>query len=190
MCNVLFSPYISSCLIGCWLSDPINNLYGRRGTIFGAAIFCTLSVIGSAFAQTWPQLLVRTYPSEAVGALYIFLTKFLFQICRLLLGLGMGIKASTVPIYAAENTPASIRGGLVMSWQMWVCAKAIYRSKFANLIQTIRVRLRLESFWVQRLISLCTKPGQLPGGFNLDLRLSRQFRQQLGFTCVLESRIL
>jgi hypothetical protein len=31
----------------------------------------------------------------------------------------MGPKATTVPVYAAENTPASIRGGLVMSWQMW-----------------------------------------------------------------------
>ena len=42
------------------------------------------------------------------------------QICRLLLGLGMGPKATTSPVFAAENTPASIRGGLVMSWQLWV----------------------------------------------------------------------
>jgi hypothetical protein len=42
------------------------------------------------------------------------------QITRLLLGIGMGAKACTVPVYAAENTPASIRGGLVMSWQLWV----------------------------------------------------------------------
>ena len=48
-------------------------------------------------AQTWEQLFVT----------------------RLLLGFGMGSKASTVPIYAAENCPAAIRGGLVMSWQMW-----------------------------------------------------------------------
>lgn len=31
----------------------------------------------------------------------------------------MGIKASTVPIFAAENSPAPIRGALVMSWQLW-----------------------------------------------------------------------
>ena len=42
------------------------------------------------------------------------------QVCRLLLGLGMGPKATTSPVYAAENTPANIRGGLVMSWQVWV----------------------------------------------------------------------
>ena len=32
----------------------------------------------------------------------------------------MGPKASTSPVYAAENVPANIRGGLVMCWQMWV----------------------------------------------------------------------
>ena len=42
------------------------------------------------------------------------------QVCRLLLGLGMGPKATTSPVFAAENTPANIRGGLVMSWQLWV----------------------------------------------------------------------
>jgi hypothetical protein len=38
--------------------------------------------------------------------------------CRLLLGVGMGAKASTVPIFAAENSPASIRGALVMSCEL------------------------------------------------------------------------
>jgi MFS family permease len=54
-------------------------------------------------------------------------------ICRLLLGVGMGAKASTVPIYAAENSPASIRGALVMSWQMWT-AFGIFLGFCANLV--------------------------------------------------------
>jgi MFS family permease len=86
-------------LIGCWLSDPINNWYGRRGVIFFSAHFCIWPVIGSAFCETWVQQLA----------------------CRLLMGIGMGVKASTVPIYAAENSPASIRGALVMSWRMFPC---------------------------------------------------------------------
>ncbi|KAK4241198.1 putative polyol transporter 1 [Achaetomium macrosporum] len=90
-------PYIGSAFIGCWLSDPINNWLGRRGVIFVSAHFCIWPVIGSAFCHTWPQQLA----------------------CRLLMGIGMGVKASTVPIYAAENSPAAIRGALVMSWQMW-----------------------------------------------------------------------
>lgn len=36
-----------------------------------------------------------------------------------MLGLGVGPKSSTVPVYAAECAPAPIRGALVMMWQMW-----------------------------------------------------------------------
>jgi len=91
------APYIASAFFGCWISDPLNHFFGRRGTIFFAGIFCFLPVLGQAFTQTWEQLFI----------------------CRLLLGIGMGSKGSTVPIYAAENSPPSIRGALVMSWQLW-----------------------------------------------------------------------
>lgn len=33
---------------------------------------------------------------------------------------GMGIKISTIPIMTSETVPAAIRGGLVMSFQLWV----------------------------------------------------------------------
>jgi MFS family permease len=39
---------------------------------------------------------------------------------RILLGIGMGLKEVTVPVFSAENSPTNIRGGLVMSWQVWV----------------------------------------------------------------------
>ncbi|KAI0428179.1 sugar transporter-domain-containing protein [Xylaria sp. FL1042] len=105
------APYIGSALIGCWLSDPLNNYFGRRGTIFISAIFCLITPIGGAVTQNWPQLLIT----------------------RLLLGIGMGIKASTVPIFAAENSPASIRGALTMTWQMWT-AFGIWLGTIANLV--------------------------------------------------------
>jgi len=104
------APYIGTALFGCWLSDPINNWVGRRGTIFFSANFCLWPVLGSAFARDWMELLI----------------------CRLLLGLGMGTKASTVPIFAAENSPAPIRGALVMSWQLWT-AFGIFLGTTANL---------------------------------------------------------
>lgn len=72
------------------MSDPLNNYFGRRGTIFFSAAFCCLSVIGSAVTQNWWQLFIT----------------------RVLLGIGMGSKASTVPIFCAENAPAAVRGGL------------------------------------------------------------------------------
>lgn len=104
------APYLASAGCGCWLSDPCNRFLGRRGTIFISAIFCVLTPIGSAFTQTWPQLFVT----------------------RLLLGIGMGLKASTIPIFCAENTPAVIRGGLVMCWQLWT-AFGIFLGFCANL---------------------------------------------------------
>ena len=52
------APYIASALLGCWLSDPLNNYFGRRGTIFVAGIFCLFSVIGSGCSQTWYQLFI------------------------------------------------------------------------------------------------------------------------------------
>ncbi|OQE28277.1 hypothetical protein PENSTE_c003G07457 [Penicillium steckii] len=104
------APYIASACLGCWLSDPCNRILGRRGTIFISAIFCILTPIGSAFTQNWPQLFIT----------------------RLLLGIGMGLKASTIPIFCAENTPAVIRGGLVMCWQLWT-AFGIFLGFSANL---------------------------------------------------------
>lgn len=67
------APYIGTALFGCWLSDPFNNYFGRRGTIFIAANFCLWPVLACTFCNTWVQLLG----------------------CRLLLGVGMGTKAST-----------------------------------------------------------------------------------------------
>ncbi|KAK6530090.1 hypothetical protein TWF694_003462 [Orbilia ellipsospora] len=87
------APYIGSAFIGCWLSDPINNMVGRRGTIFFAANFCLWPAIGSGFTRNWWELFI----------------------CRILLGIGMGAKGSTVPVFAAENSPAAIRGSLVMT---------------------------------------------------------------------------
>lgn len=125
------APYIGTALIGCWLSDPINFHFGRRGTIFFAANFCLWPVLASGFCHTWQELFA----------------------CRILMGIGMGTKAATgelvsmplkctgivltsscvVPIFAAENSPAPIRGALVMSWQLWT-AFGIFLGTCANLV--------------------------------------------------------
>ena len=89
--------YFTDCSSAGWVSDSLNDWLGRRGVIFIAAIFSLLAPFGMATSQTWPQLLV----------------------CRMLLGIGMGLKEVTVPVFSAENAPTAIRGGLVMSWQIW-----------------------------------------------------------------------
>lgn len=117
------APYIGSAFIGCWLSDPLNNLFGRRGTIFFSANFCLWPAIGSGFTKNWYELFI----------------------CRILLGIGMGSKGSTVPVFAAENSPASIRGSLVMTWQLWT-AFGIFLGTCANLVvvDTGKIAWRLQ----------------------------------------------
>jgi len=40
-------------------------------------------------------------------------------IARFALGLAVGAKSSTTPVYSAESAPKTIRGALTMMWQMW-----------------------------------------------------------------------
>ena len=98
-------------LLSAWAADPINNLLGRRGTIFVTGLFCVFPVLAQAFTQNWWGLLI----------------------CRLFMGLGMGVKISTIPIYSAEVSPAAIRGGMVTSFQLWV-AFGIFVGFCSNLI--------------------------------------------------------
>ncbi|KAH9983617.1 hypothetical protein BJV74DRAFT_849720 [Russula compacta] len=91
------APYLCCAILGCWLTDPLNRLFGRRGTIFICAVISFLTCIWQGLTNSWPHLFIA----------------------RFVLGLGIGPKSSTVPVYAAECTPPSIRGGLVMMWQMW-----------------------------------------------------------------------
>lgn len=84
---------------GVWLSDPLNHYFGRRGEIFITAIVLIATPIASGFTHTWRELFI----------------------VRLILGLGLGAKAATVPIYAAEMAPTRIRGALTMGWQLWTC---------------------------------------------------------------------
>ncbi|KZT29044.1 hypothetical protein NEOLEDRAFT_1057552 [Neolentinus lepideus HHB14362 ss-1] len=91
------APYLCCAVLGCWLTDPLNKIFGRRGTIFIAAVFSFVACIWQGVTNSWEHLFVA----------------------RLVLGIGIGPKSTTVPVYAAECAPASVRGGLVMMWQMW-----------------------------------------------------------------------
>lgn len=78
---------------------------------------CVFPVLAQGFTQNWRGLLI----------------------CRLFMGIGksithqpgtcilnhgyfagMGVKITTIPIMTSETAPAVIRGGLVMSFQLWV----------------------------------------------------------------------
>ncbi|KAJ6064040.1 Major facilitator superfamily domain general substrate transporter [Penicillium canescens] len=91
------APWLSGSLIGTWLSDPLQEKFGRRPALFIAAVFCVALVIGTARCNSWESLLV----------------------CRILLGVGIGSKASIAPIFAAEAAPDKHRGQVLMLWQLF-----------------------------------------------------------------------
>lgn len=93
------APYASAAVAGVWMSDPLNHWFGRRGEILITAIILTATPIASGFTQSWQQLFA----------------------VRIILGLGLGAKAATVPVYSSELAPTRIRGALTMGWQLWTC---------------------------------------------------------------------
>ncbi|KAL2817522.1 hypothetical protein BDW59DRAFT_132559 [Aspergillus cavernicola] len=94
---VVGAPYLACAVVGCWLTEPLNRYFARRGTIFISCVIAAVASIWEGVANSWVNL---------------FLARFV-------LGLGIGSKSSTVPVYAAECAPAPIRGALVMQWQCW-----------------------------------------------------------------------
>lgn len=91
------APYWCSALIGCWLTVPFNNIFGRRGTVFLCCLFSAVACFWQGFVNTYWHMFVA----------------------RFFLGFGIGPKSATVPIFAAETTPPGIRGALVMQCK-WI----------------------------------------------------------------------
>ncbi|KAL8671563.1 MAG: hypothetical protein Q9168_003948 [Polycauliona sp. 1 TL-2023] len=127
--------FLTAGLIGAWIVDPLNYYLGRRGEIFFAACILTACPIGSGFAQSWQGLFAA----------------------RFVMGIGIGAKNATVPIYSAEMAPARIRGALVMFWQLWVVA-GIFLGFCANVIVkdtgSISWRLQLGSAFIPSFVLL------------------------------------
>ena len=136
------APYLCCAFIGCWLTVPFNNLFGRRGTIFITCTFSALACFWQAFTNTWWHMFIA----------------------RFALGLGIGPKSATVPIYAAETTPPGIRGALVMQWQMWtafgimlgyVADLAFYQVPDPAGITGLNWRLMMASAMMPAVIVVC-----------------------------------
>lgn len=125
--------FLTAGLIGAFIVDPLNHYLGRRGEIFLTACCLTATPIGSGFAKSWQGLFAA----------------------RFVMGIGIGAKNATVPIFSAEMAPARTRGALVMFWQLWVVA-GIFLGFAANVIVkdtgAIAWRLQFGSAFIPSLI--------------------------------------
>ena len=74
------APYLCSALIGCWTTKPLNYYFGRRGCIFISCLVSLATSFWMAAVDQWWNLLLS----------------------RFALGLAVGAKSSTTPVYAAE----------------------------------------------------------------------------------------
>lgn len=128
--------FLTAGLIGAFIVDPLNHYLGRRGEIFVTAACLTATPIGSAFAQTWQSLFWA----------------------RFIMGIGIGAKNATVPIYSAEMAPHRVRGALVMFWQLWVVA-GIFLGLIANIAVKdtgdISWRLQFGSAFIPSFVLMC-----------------------------------
>lgn len=98
---------ISSALIGCIIGGFISGLlatkFGRKNTLLLAAILFFLSAIGSAF----PEFLFFQKDEPTIPML------LMFNLYRIMGGIGVGLASATCPMYIGEIAPADIRGRLV-----------------------------------------------------------------------------
>ena len=82
---VVGAPYLACAVLGCWLTAPLNSWLGRRGTIFVSCAIAAIASVWEGVANSWVNLFIA----------------------RFVLGLGIGSKSTTVPVYAAEVSPYS-----------------------------------------------------------------------------------
>ncbi|KAL9131954.1 MAG: hypothetical protein Q9217_000234 [Psora testacea] len=126
--------YLACAILGCWLTAPLNSLLGRRGTIWISCFIAAVASIWETVANSWVSLFIA----------------------RFVLGLGIGSGSTTIPVYAAECSPALIRGAIVMMWQMWTAFGTrlgkIMGVAFLNVGRDLNWRLMLGSTAVLPII--------------------------------------
>lgn len=102
----------SSALIGCIIGSAISGLLasrlGRKKALFIAGVLFFLSALGSFR----PEFLFFT-PGVPTASLLV-----VFNLYRVLGGIGVGLASAICPMYIAEVAPSRIRGTLV-SWNQF-----------------------------------------------------------------------
>ena len=98
---------ISSALIGCIIGAVISGVlartFGRKKALMLAAFLFFISALGSGF----PEFLFFERGNPSMGLLVMF------NVYRIIGGIGVGLASAVCPMYIGEIAPAHIRGRLV-----------------------------------------------------------------------------
>ena len=102
------SSALIGCVLGAFLSGVLTAHIGRKKTLFIAGVLFFISAWGSYAPET--GILEKGVPT------YTLL--IVFNLYRILGGIGVGIASAVCPMYIAEIAPAERRGALV-SWNQF-----------------------------------------------------------------------
>lgn len=102
------SSALIGCIIGAFLSGILSQRFGRKRTLFVAGVLFYLSAWGSYAPET--GILLYGEPTKTL--------LIVFNLYRILGGIGVGLASAICPMYIAEIAPADKRGALV-SWNQF-----------------------------------------------------------------------
>ncbi len=101
--GITVSSALIGCIIGGIISGYLSNSIGRKNSLVIAALLFIVSALGSGY----PEFLFFTKGEPSIALLIVF------NIYRIIGGIGVGLASAVSPMYIGEIAPARIRGTLV-----------------------------------------------------------------------------
>lgn len=108
MHGITSSSALIGCIVGSALSGLLASRFGRKRSLFIAGILFFLSALGSYC----PEFLFFEHGVPSYALLVVF------NLYRILGGIGVGLASAVCPMYIAEIAPSRLRGTLV-SWNQF-----------------------------------------------------------------------
>ena len=102
------SSALIGCIIGALLSGLLSSKLGRKKSLFVSGILFFVSALGSYAPETG----ILPYGEPSLTLLIVF------NIYRIIGGVGVGLASAVCPMYIAEISPADRRGAMV-SWNQF-----------------------------------------------------------------------
>ena len=109
--GVAMTTALVGCLLGAMVAGALADRFGRKPLLMTSAVLFTVSAIGTGLFNDFT----------------------LFNIARLVGGVGIGVASALAPMYIAEVSPANIRGRMVSLNQMTIVL-GILAAQVVNLL--------------------------------------------------------